>query len=176
MAKTKVEKKELVKEYDAKIKGSNCIVIVSPSRLTAREVTNFKKALFDMNASFHVVKNTLFQIALTQNDLPELEELKAEAHAVMFCEDDFVEPNKALKKFIEDTKVEKEPKIKIVKGILDGDVLESQQVIELAEMPDKPGSISMILGILDQPISGTMNVLQNTVQSYVSIIDQSFKE
>ena len=42
-------------------------------------------------------------------------------------------------------------------------------------MPDKKGSVAMILGILDQAMSGVVNVLEDAPRAYVSIIDQAFK-
>lgn len=176
MAKTKEQKKELVDMYTNKLNESACIVVVEPSKLTPNEVNKFRKQLFDIGGSFHVVKNTLFTIALKEAGLPDIEELAGGEHAVMFTSEDYVSASKALKAFIEDTKADKEPRITIVKGVLEGELLEKAMVEQLADIPPIEGSISMILGVLDQAIAGVANVLQNPVQSYVSVLDQAFKE
>ncbi|BCX13812.1 MAG: 50S ribosomal protein L10 [Candidatus Dojkabacteria bacterium] len=176
MAKNKNQKKEIIDYYTEKLQNAECIVVVKPERLTPNEVNNFRKKLYDFGGSFHVVKNTLFKIALKNAKLPEIDGLDNGMNAVMFTTEDYVNASKALKAFIEETKEEKDPRVKIVKGILNGELLEKDMVEQLADIPTVQGSVAMILGILDQAVAGVANVLQNSVQSYVSIIDQAFKD
>lgn len=179
MAKTKAQKKELLDKYKDVVANSKGLVIVKTNRLTPNEVSEIRKDLFDFGAEFKTVKNTVFKIALEENKL-SAEGIDEGSHNVMSFGEDIVNPSKILSKHINDTKVnteeEKYTKIEVVYGFLDGDQLTREQVIELAEMPEKEQSIAMILGILDQAISGVANVLQNPVQSYASILDQAFKE
>jgi large subunit ribosomal protein L10 len=176
MAKNKQQKKELIDFYIKKLENTKCIVVVEPNKITPNEVNAFKKELFEHGASYHVVKNTLFKIALEKSNLPEIEELDSGMHAVLFTSEDYVSASKALKRFIDNTKERKKPRIKIVKGILEGELMEKELVEQLADIPPVEGSVSMILGILDQAVAGVANVLQNSVQSYISIIDQAFKK
>lgn len=177
MAKTKKEKKVLLENYKSKIESSKGFIVVKPSKLTPKEVTEFRKELFDANALFSVVKNSIFKLALKDLKLPEIESFTSTEHAILFFGEDMVTPSKSLKKFIEATKSkEGDVKIQIVTGVLEGEALSAEQVEELAEMPDKRGSISLILGILDASLAGVLNVLEDAPRSYVSIIDQAFKE
>lgn len=176
MAKTREQKNSIVAEYAEKLSASKCIIVIEPKGLTPNEINEFRKLIFDFGTSLNVVKNTLFKVALKQEELPEIEGLDSSEHAVLFCGEDFVGPLKALKKFIDDTKVQKEPRVKIIVGMLDGQVIPQNQVLELADMPSFEGSISQILGILDMALSGVANVLEDSVRSYVSILDQAYKE
>jgi len=176
MAKTKAEKKQLVEKYKTKLQNSKGVIVVRPSKLNPNETNEFRRDIYDVNADFNIVKNSIFKIALSELSLPELESLKGGEHAVLFMGEDIIAASKALKKFAEGTKnKEGDLKVEVIAGILDGQLLSKEQASELAEMPDKKGSIAMILGVLDQAMSGVVNVLEDAPRAYVSIIDQAFK-
>ena len=177
MAKNKTQKKGMIQAYKSKLNEAKSVVILRVAGVTPNEATELRNHLFDFDSSFNVVKNTLFKIALKESDLGEEASLENSEHAAVFMKEDIVGPSKTLKTFIT-AAIDEEGnnKVEIVSGYLDGEKLTREQVVELAEMPTKEGSIAMILGILDQAIAGVANVLQNPVQSYVSVIDQAFKE
>lgn len=175
MARTKKEKVKMLDSYKKGIASSKGVIIVKPSRLTPNELNQFRRDLFDFGTTINFVKNSIFKIALKDANLPEIEDLNMGEHAVIFLKEDIASPAKFLKKFIESTTSKNgETKIEIVSGILDNVLISKEVVIELSEMPDIKGSISMILGILDQAIAGVANVLEDPVRSYVSILDQKF--
>lgn len=176
MAKSKQEKKVIVEQYKKLLSDASCVVVIKPSKLTPNEVNEFRRKLFDVNAKFHVVKNTLFKVALKESNLPEITELANDEHAVMFTSEDYVGASKLLKEFTKATTSKEVTKVELVKGLLNGELLDKAMVEQLADIPPVEGSIAMILGILDQAVAGVANVLQNSVQSYVSILDQAFKE
>lgn len=177
MAKTKEQKKKIVKEYIDNLKGSKGVVILKTQKITPEEANEFRKKLYDLDAKFHVIKNTLLGLALKEAGLPEEEDLKADSHAVVFIKEDIVNASKVLKTFVTETKTaEMEAKANIVSGYLDGEKLTKEQVAELADMPSKEGSIALILGVLDNALSGVLNVLEDPIRSYASVLDQAFKE
>lgn len=177
MAKTKVQKKELAEKYKLRLNNSGGVILVKPTKLNPNETNEFRKSLFDINAEFGIIKNTIFKVALNELNLPKIDSLELGAHAVLFMGEDISSASKALKKFSDSTKDANggESKIEVIGGILDGVLLTKEQTLELAEMPDKQGSIAMILGILDQAMSGVVNVLEDAPRAYVSILDQAFK-
>ncbi len=177
MAKTKEEKKILLNQYRVKIQNSKGFVVVKPTKLLPTETNEFKKELYDQGSQFNVVKNSIFKIALKEENLPEIESFNAGEHAILFLGEDIVSPSKSLKKFIDSTKYKNgDLKVEIVSGMLDKSLLTKEQVKDLADMPDIRGSIALILGILDNAISGVVNVLEDAPRAYVSILDQAFKE
>lgn len=176
MAKTKVQKKELIDKYKDLIEKSKSMVVVKVDATTPNEVNAFRKGIFSTDSKFHVVKNNLFKIALKDKEYDVVDSLDFGEHAVLFTAEDIVTPSKELRKLIETAVVEKEPKIKIVGGYLDGAMLTVEQAVNIADTPSIEESISMILGILDQAIGGVVNVLNDPARSYVTILDQAFKE
>ena len=177
MAKTKKQKKAILDQYKAQVKDARGLVIVRATALQPNEVTAFRKELYGFDSEFHVVKNTLFQIALKENELEQVEELNSGENSVIFFNEDIVSPAKSLKEFIDKTKIDKKTfKVEVLTGFLDGAKLTKEQVVELSDMPTKQQSVGLILGILDNAMSGVVNVLEDSVRSYVTIIDQAFKE
>ncbi len=177
MARTKKEKKVLIDLYENRIKQSKAVVIVRNKGVTASEAVAIKQSLYDFDTKFNVIKNTLFKIALKNTELEGDADLDNYEHAAVFIKEDIVNSSKALKKFADELKDSSgSQKLELAFGYLDGVKLSKEQVTELAEMPDKQGSISMILGILDQALSSVVNVLEDPVRSYATIIDQAFKE
>ena len=177
MAKTKKEKAELLNQYLKKIKASKGFVVLKPFKLTPNELNSFRKEISDFDAELNIVKNSVFKIALKESNLPEIEDLSNGEHSILFFKEDLVNPNKALKKFTETAQTKSgEMKITIVSGIMDSVLLTKSQVTELADMPTIQGSISMILGILDNTMSSIVNVIEDPIRSYQSILEQAFKE
>lgn len=177
MAKTKAQKKELLKQYKELLDDSKGIVIVKSKGVNPNEVNSFKKELYDFDSEYHVIKNNIFKIALKDSDLAEEESLNFGEHSVLYFKEDVVSPAKSLKKFIEDTKADKTTfKVEFVSGYLDGARLSKEQVTELADMPSKEQSIAMIMGIIDQAMSSVVNVLEDAPRSFVTIIEQAFDE
>jgi large subunit ribosomal protein L10 len=177
MAKTRKEKKELVSRYSDLIKGAKGIIIVKGNGITPNMANAFRKGIYADEAKFHVVKNNLFKIALKDNNYSVIESLELGEHAVLFTKEEIVAPAKELKKFLKEAEAAAgENTVSIVGGFLDGEELTVEQAMNIADMPSKEESISMILGIIDQAMGGVVNVLNDAPRSLVTILDMAFKE
>ncbi len=172
MAKNKSQKTAMLDTYKTKIGNTSGLIVIDHKGLTAAEVSEFKKAITDMGGSFNVIKNTLFNIALDNAGLPKLDIFKSGAHAAVFFGTDVAETAKLLQKFIKDTK----EKVQVRTGILDSQILSASQINDLANMPTKEQSVAMIAGLLNQSLSGVVNVLEDSVRSVAIIINQAFQE
>jgi large subunit ribosomal protein L10 len=177
MSKTRVQKKELIAKYQDMLNNFSSVIVLDSKGITPNEINEFKKEIFQYGAEVHVIKNTLFKRALNDNGFIATNYFENGSRAVLFAKEDFVSPAKSLKKFIDDTKIDKNlKKIEIVGAYLQGEILDKTQASEISEMPTKPESVSMILGILDMSVTGIMNVLEDAPRSIVSVLDQAFKE
>lgn len=172
MAKTKVQKKDMLAAYKQKLQNSTGVILVSQTGLKPGEVNEFKKKLSDLDSTYNVVKNTIFTLALKDTEMPELETLKEGPHSAVFVTSDIAGTAKLLKEFMATYK----DQVSLRGGILDGQALTIEQIQGLADMPSKEQSISMIAGLLNQSLAGVANVLQDSVQSVAIILDQAFKD
>lgn len=173
MAKTRAQKETMLADYVADLKAAQGIILFKHTKLTPNEVTKLKSDLGKMGNTFHVIKNRIFKIALDQSALPEMEVLAGDPNAVVFVNNDVAGTSKLLKQFLKDTTVDKQPKIEFRAGLLEGQLLSAAQVTELADLPTKEQSIAAIAGILTQPLSGVVTVLEDAVKGIIYVLQES---
>lgn len=173
MAKTRAQKEIMLADYVADLKAAQGIILFKHTKLTPNEVTKLKSDLAKMGNTFHVIKNRIFKIALDQSALPEMEVLAGDPNAVVFVNNDVAGTSKLLNQFLKDTAVNKEPKIEFRAGLLEGQLLSATQVSELADLPTKEQSIAAIAGILTQPLSGVVTVLEDAVKGIIYVLQES---
>ena len=166
MPKTKKQKTELVNQYRGKLKSSKAVYLVRPAGLTPNESTALKKELFTMGATFNTVKNTLFEIALKEESLPEFENLKEGSHSVLFSGDEMSEAAKVLKKTIKDTQ-----KVTIIAGLLNGAKISATQIEALADLPSKDQLIGQLLSVFNGPARGFVTVLNGNMRQFVQVLN-----
>ena len=78
------------------------------------------------------------------------------------------------KTFCEFAKENKELKVKV--GVLDGKVIGADEIKALASLPPKEVLIAKMLGSMNAPISGFVNVLQGTIRNVVYALEAVRKQ
>lgn len=170
MAKTRKDKANTIKTYAEGIKNSKALYIVEPNKLTANQSTALKKEFFDLGSKFNFIKNTLFVKALEENQYAEIpEEIKNGQKAVIFSSESVSESAKVIKNFMESK--ENKDVMKIVAGYLDQKLISAEQIKEIADLPTKDVMIARVLGTMNAPISGFVNVLAGNVRNIVTVIN-----
>jgi large subunit ribosomal protein L10 len=166
MSKTKEEKKQVVDEYKTKIQSSKALYFIEPAGITPNEATELKKAFIELDSTFNVVSNTLLKIALQEENIEATEELLTGKNAIIFSSDNVSETAKVIKKFIDDSE-----KATVKGGLLDGKVLSKEDVLSLASLPSREVLIAQVVGTMNAPISGFVNVLAGNVRSIMNVIN-----
>lgn len=167
MARTKDEKKELVKEYAERINDSKAVYIVQPNGISANQSVDIKKRLYDLDSSFNFIKVSLFKKALEENQLPIPAHLSNEAKAVIFTKDQPSEVAKTISEFAKENK----DIITILSGYLDGKEISGAQIKHLAELPSKDVMLATVLATMNAPVSGFVNVLAGNIRNIVNVIN-----
>ena len=62
-------------------------------------------------------------------------------------------------------------KLTLKAGVLNGAVIGVDEVKALAELPSKEELVAKLLGSMQAPISGLLNVLQGTIRNFVYVVD-----
>jgi len=166
MAKSKDQKKAAVSEYKDWIKASKAIYLVSPSSITPNEATKLKKELFTLDSQFNVIKNSLFKLALEEEGISLDESLFEGPNAAIFASDKMSEAAKVITKFIKDTE-----KATVKGGILDGKSIAKEQVEALASLPTREVLLAQVVGTMNAPVSGFVNVLAGTMRSFLYVLN-----
>ena len=140
------QKKQTVEEIKEKIDNSGSTVVVEYRGLTVKELTELRRSLHDEGIDFVVYKNTMVQRASEDLGYDDLQASLTGPNAIAFGADQ-VAPSRILVKF-----AKKHDKLVVKAGIVDKQVLGADQIKELAQLPNKEGMISMLLGCLQSPI------------------------
>lgn len=158
MAKTKVQKKEMLAQYEQFLKNAKAVYLAS-TKLTATESNELKKKLKAHSATFKVVKNTIFQIA-TKNVIGEDIVLSGPI-GVVVSEGDVVESAKIL------AALKKEAKADYVLTILDGKVMDGEQIDKLSKLESKEQLLGKLVYLVNYPTTGLARALANNVQKLI---------
>lgn len=141
-------KKELVNVIKEKLNSSSSSVIVEYRGLSVDKITELRKLLREEQVELKVLKNTMVELAVEDTDYSGLKEYLNGPNAVAFG-NDAVAPSRVLAKF-----AKKNEKLVIKGGLVEGKILNKEQLIELSKLPNKEGMLSMLLSVLQAPVSG----------------------
>lgn len=141
------EKAKIVDVIAEKLKNSKSSVVTDYRGLNVAEVTELRKQLRDNNVEYKVLKNTLLRRATEKTDYTALDEVLTGPTAVAFSPEDAVVAAKVINEF-----AKKHKALEIKGGIVEGQVMNAEQMKDIASLPSREGLISMFLSVLQAPI------------------------
>ncbi len=156
-AKVLSEKKAIVAELEAKLKGAASGVLVDYKGITVAEDTALREELRKNNVDYAVVKNTLVRFALDDTGLGELDEHLHGTTALAVCQEDPIAPMRVINKFAKQFNGEK---FVIKAGFMDGKVLALNDIMALAELPSKETLQAQVMGTMLAPITSLAIVIK----------------
>lgn len=139
-------KQAIVEEIVSKAKANDAVVIFEYRGLTVSQISSLRKSLRESGAELAIYKNSLVERAAEQLGKPELNNLLAGPNAFVFSKDISVGTN-AVRKFALKNDV-----VVIKGGLIEGRVVDGEQVKAISKLPDRSGMISMFLSVLNAPI------------------------
>ena len=164
-------KKAIVADLKERLTGAKAAVFTSYSGLTVAQDTELRRKLREAGVSYQVVKNTMTRIAAKEAGLDGLDDIFNGTTALAIAGDDVVAPAKVICDFIKENKLDEAGKLFVKAGILDGRVIDTEEVKALANLPSREVLIAKILGSMQAPISGTVNVLQGVIRNAVYVLE-----
>ena len=155
MAISRAKKEELVARYKELIENSETLVFTNYRGITVPEIQSLRSALGEHSATYMIVKNSLFGIALEQSERPPVTELLEGPNAIMFVGEDISTSVKALQDWIKD----QDEVVEIKGGLMASSVLSVDDVDSLTDLPTREQTLAMILGALSAPSSKLVRTL-----------------
>jgi len=141
------EKARLVQEIAGKLKESVSTIVTDYRGLTVAEVTELRKQLREAGIDFKVYKNTLTRRATAEAGLSELDAYLTGPTAIAFSKNDVVAPAKILSEFAKSHEA-----LEIKAGVIEGKLVQYEQIKAIADLPSREGLLSMLLSVLQAPI------------------------
>lgn len=160
------EKKKVVDELKEKVSRTNLLVVADYLGFSVKQITELRKKLRAEDSEFRVLKNTLVERAV-----PQLKEHLKGSTALLMGYKDAVGALKVLVKFIKDSE-----KGRIRAGIMDENLYGEKELNEISKLPSREVLLSKLVGGLQSPISGFVNVLQGTIRKLVYALDAVRKQ
>lgn len=164
MASEKIlqQKQEYVEQLANKLNSSVAGVVVSYKGITVADDTMLRRKLREAGVEYAVVKNTMLSRAANKVGLGDLDSVLEGSTALALSETDHVAAAKILCEY-----AEKNKNFEIKAGFVEGKVIQSAEVGELAKMPPKEVLVAKVLGGLNAPISGFVGVLNANLRGLV---------
>lgn len=166
MTVVRPEKAAKVAEIKELLTSSKCTILVDFSGLTVAQDTQFRVKMREAGIRYNVVKNTLLRIAAEQAGIEGLETYLEKNTAIAVAPEDPVAVAKIVTDFAKESKI-----LKVKAGVLDGKVITAEEIKALAALPPKEVLIAKLLGSMNAPITGFVNVLQGTIRNVVYVLD-----
>jgi large subunit ribosomal protein L10 len=166
MAKTKLQKQEILRDLEAKLGRAKSLVFASFNTLTVFENEELRNELRKENNEYYVAKKTLLAMALKADGQEVNVDNFSGQVAVVFSYGDEVSGAKTLSQFIK-THADK---VEFVGGVIDGKFIEPAAVKELAQLPSKQELYAKLVGTINAPVSGLVNVLAGNLRGLVQVL------
>ncbi len=152
-------KAKLVDELADKLKNAPSTIVVDYRGVNVDEVTALRKAAREAGVEYKVYKNTMVKRALDKAGIEGFSEYFEGPTAIAIATEDAVAPAKVLDKYAKEFK-----NLEIKAGLVDGKVVDVDGVTALAKLPAREVLVAQVLGTLNAPITGLVNVLNGNIR------------
>ena len=164
MAFSKQQKNTLVTQYVDWVKQSQGMFVLSYNKMSMKDIDTLRKKVRDAGGELHMVKNTLMDLAFDEIGIKN-RDLLAGTSIFGFAFSDAP----ALAKIVTEATAKSE--IFAVKGgYLGKEMITTNQVKALADLPPLPVMRAMLLGTLNAPASKLVRTLAEPARGLAAVI------
>lgn len=163
MAFTKEEKTKMLEQYEDWLVRSRAVFLLEFNKMNMKEIDGLRAKAREAGAEMHVVKNTLFSLALDQVGVEAKESLE-KTTLVGFAFNDVP----ALAKIVNDAA--RADVFKVKGGLLDKRAITVNDVKALADMPPLPVIRAQLLGVLSAPASKLVRTLAEPARGLAAVV------
>lgn len=159
------EKQYLVEEVSNHLNKSDYVYLANFERVTVEEIAELRATLDEHNAEFHVVKNSIFNVAANAKDYPDMSEYLTGQTAIIVGGDNPSGVAKVIGEFFK-----KKDKVELKAGVLNEKALDKAQIEMLAKLPGLEALRGQLLGLFNQPGTSLVRVFNAIPQSVVNVL------
>lgn len=166
MAKTRQQKELSVKQLADVLKTAKLAVFASVDGLKITDTDELRKNCRAQKVSYIVSKKTLLKRALKDVGIEVSDEALKGGVALIAGMEDEVAPAQIAAQF-----AKKRDVMKFLGGVLEGKAIDVNMVTALAALPSKKALLAQLVGTLNAPVSGFVNVLAGNLRSLVGVLN-----
>jgi large subunit ribosomal protein L10 len=171
MSLSRQSKEGLVENYQGGVVKAPNVFLVKYQGITVPQVTDLRTRVRESGGHYEVVKNRIVLRVLDGSVLEGLKEHFEGPTAVAYNEDDPVALAKVLTDFAKEV-----PAIEFKAGFVDGQVVEAEELKQIATLPSREELIAKLLFLLQSPITGFVRVMAALPQQFVTVLEQVRQE
>ena len=152
-------KAAIIEAIREKSDKSSFAAITDFKGMTVEELTGLRVKLREVGGEYHVVKNTLGRIALTDGKHDVIKDKFHENCGIAFAFEDPVQVAKALSDFAKQSKL-----FQTQCASLDGKALDSAQIDALAKLPGREQLLGQLLGTMNAVPTNFVSLFANVIR------------
>ena len=158
----------MVKEIKDTISENKGFIFSNFENLKTTAIDTFRRQMRGSGSRYFVIKKSMADIALKESGIEGFEDIIEEKKSTGMgvITEDPVEIAKVMTDF-----AKKNKGFEITSGYLDGQVLTAEKVKELSQLPGREQLLAMVVGAINAPIAGFVNVLAGTLRSFTNVIN-----
>ena len=161
-------KREAVADLSERLRRAAIVIATDFSGLKVNQMTELRNRLREQGVEYRVVKNRIASIAAGESGVEAFHDLLEGVTGVVLGYDDPIAAAKAVSDFVRQTRAD----LKVRKGVMDGALLSEAQVVTLAALPGRDELIARLLGQMNAPISGLVNVLSGPIRGLAIVLQR----
>jgi large subunit ribosomal protein L10 len=160
------EKAERIDELAEQLSRAKLAILTDYRGLDVAGLQGLRATLRPLNAEFRIAKNTLTRIAAEKAGIDGLMPMLDGPLALVLAYDDIVAPSKAIADFARASRI-----LTIKGGVLEQAIVSAAGIEELATLPTREELLGKLLGLINSPIQGLVNVLSGPSRSFVQVLN-----
>lgn len=169
MPKSKIQKQDILASLTEKVKRAKSVVFAGFNAFGVKDNEALRAKLRAENSEYYVAKKTILNRAFKDSNIEGLNTRGFDGKiATIFSYEDEVAPAKILGEFRKDK--EKADKIFFIGGILENKLISKEQVEALSQLPSKQELYAKLVGSMNAPVSGFVNVLAGNLRNFVGVL------
>lgn len=162
---TRAQKEQLVKNLSQKIKTGKVMIFSDYAGTTVARMKNLRDELRKSGASYKISKKKLIELAFKNVGI-EVDVKSMEGQiGVAIGETDEVSAAKILANFSKEN-----DNFKILQGVLENKVISGEKVMALSKLLSKEELLAKLVGSINAPVSGFVNVLAGNLRNLVGVL------
>jgi len=166
MAKTRQQKETSVKDLAERMQAAKAVVFANFQGLKVSESEELRAKCREQQVDYLASKKTLLKRALSEAGYDQDAKAFEGGVAVVLGREDEIAAAQVTDKFARDHEV-----ATIYGGIFEGKFIDAAKVKELAKLPTKPELYAKLVGTINAPVSGFVNVLAGNLRGLVQVLN-----
>lgn len=167
MAKSKQQKELTLADLTGQLASAKSVVFADFRGLTVKEATEFRNKARKEDVRVLVAKKTLMRLAFEKAGYEGIDPSKLDGALVMVTGmSDEVAPAKLAADFSKEHE-----NLKIVAGVLERKHVDAAAIKALAKLPGKQELLAKLVGTINAPVSGLVNVLAGNLRGLVNVVN-----